>query len=98
MDDNVFISELKMNYLLPGSAKDHICALRTPKDKSEYLLSHVIHPCITTFGDVTYFNNLLKVMEESGYIHVKKLAQQIKSRLNHAPYVQPDLTKGKSYC
>ena len=81
MDDPLFIAELDACELLPGDTRGQIEARATPADKASYFLGHIIKPSLDV-KDVTYFNSLMKVMEESEYKHVRKLADDIKHEVN----------------
>ena len=49
--------------------------------KASYFMDHIIKPSLD-IESVTCFNCLLKVMEESEYDHVRRLAHHIKCEVN----------------
>jgi len=79
MDDPLFTASLYSHDLLPGNHYNELESKPTQADKAVHFLNHVIKPALTT--DVRSFNELLDVMEDTDYCNVKKLAQQIKSKL-----------------
>ena len=81
MDDILFIVSLSKHQLLPGNTRNKIETLPTQADKASYFLNHVIKPALD-IEDTTSFGNLLSVMEQCGYDHVKKLACKIKSEID----------------
>ena len=81
MKDSLFIANLATHKLLPGDTRGQIEARATPADKASYFLDYIIKPSLDV-EDVTYFNSLMKVMEESEYNHVRKLAHHIKCEVN----------------
>ena len=81
MNDTLFIAKLSTFNLLPGNINDQLQALPTQADKALYLLNHVIKPALA-INDTTSFENLLSVMEQCGYDHVKRIACIIKSQMS----------------
>ena len=81
MDDTLFLTKLSTYKLLPGDTNDKLNALHTQADKASYFLSHVIKPALD-IGDISSFDSLLSVMEQCGYVHVEKLAFEIKSDMS----------------
>jgi len=91
MDDVTFIAKLVSCDLLPGNLSDQVKSVVTQSDKAALFLDNVIKPTLAIDDDS--FNVLLNVMEDSTYRHVKKLAQQISSKLKEGP-VKIDNTSG----
>ena len=83
MDDPIFIAELFSHDLLPGDHYDQVKSLGTRAEKATHFLHSVIRPSIIT--DVGRFSKLLDIMEDSEYCNVKKLAQQIRNKLEGEP-------------
>ena len=81
MNDTLFIAKLSTFNLLPGNTNDQLQGLPTQADKTLYLLNHVIKPALA-ISDTASFENLLSVMEQCGYDHVKRIACIIKSQIN----------------
>ena len=75
MDDPLFISKLTEYHLLPEHIKE---ALPAQMAKGSYFLDHMIKTALDT-DDISRFDNLLSVMEDSDYANVKTLADQINS-------------------
>ena len=80
MDDTLFIAKLSNCELLPGDTHDQLKALPTQPAKALYFLNHVIKPALD-IDDASSFDDLLSVMDQCGYAHVKKLACKIKSEI-----------------
>ena len=80
MNDTLFIAKLSTFNLLPGNTNDQLQALPTQADKAFYLLSHVIKPALD-ISDTFSFENLLSIMKQCSYDHVKKIAGIIKSQI-----------------
>ena len=80
MDDTLFIAKLSNRELLPGDTHDQLKALPTQPAKALYFLNHVIKPALD-IDDASSFDDLLSVMDQCGYTHVKKLACKIKSEI-----------------
>ena len=80
MNDQLFITELSANSLLPGNMEATITSLLTPVNKSSHFLSNIIKPAL----DIDYtdsFDKLLVIMEGCGYPHVQALAVEIKTEI-----------------
>ena len=88
MDDVLFITGLSTHKLLPGDTEGKLGASTTQAAKASYLLNHVIKPALD-IDDTSNFDNLLLVMEQCSYDHVKKLARIIKSEID----IEPDYSK-----
>ena len=82
MDDVIFIGELFGNDLLPSDLKANLESLPTSAKKAAKFLDSIIGPALQVGSDNQLFS-LLKIMEESGYETVKKLAGTVMSELNH---------------
>ena len=91
MDDPIFIAELFSHDLLPGDHYDQVKSLGTRAEKATHFLHSVIRPSFIT--EISRFNKLLDIMEDSEYCNVKELAQQIRSKLKGEP-VNTDKTPG----
>ena len=80
MNDQLFVTELSANSLLPGNMEATIASLPTPVNKSSQFLSNVIKPALD--NDYTdSFDKLLVIMEGCGYPHVQALAAEIKTEI-----------------
>ena len=93
INDTFFIAKLSTFNLLPGNTSNQLEALPTQADKAMYFLNHVIKPALA-INDASSFENLLSVMEQCGYIHVRKIACQIKSQMSKAN----DIESGTYVC
>ena len=82
MDDVIFIGELFGNDILPSDLKANLESLPTSAKKAAKFLDNIIGPALQVGSDNQLFS-LLKIMEESGYETVKKLAGTVMSELNH---------------
>ena len=80
MNDTLFIAKLSIFNLLPGNTNNQLQTLPTQADKALYLLNHVIKPALH-INDASSFENLLSVMEQCGYDHVKRIVCLIKSQM-----------------
>ena len=78
MKDDKFMEELSRHDLLPENAKRKLEELPIRKDRTSYFLDNVIKARLAV-GDKTCFVNLLTVMNNSKYDHVKDLPKQIQS-------------------
>ena len=83
MDDTLFLTKLSAYKLIPGDTNSQLKSLPTQAAKASYFLDHVIKPALD-IGDISSFDNLLSVMEQCGYVHVEKLAFEIKSEMSKA--------------
>ena len=81
MNDTLFIAKLSTFNLLPGNINDQLQALLTQADKAVHLLNNVIKLALA-INDTSSFENLLSIMEECGYDHMKRLACIIKSQIS----------------
>ena len=81
MDDILFITKLSTCKLLPGDTNDQLKSLPTQAAKASYFLDHVIKSALE-IDDTSSFDNLLSVMEHSGYLHMENLSCKIKSEMN----------------
>ena len=78
MDDGLFMALLSEHELLPGDMENKIKAEATQVEKATYFINHVIKPSLDIDSTV-YPEQLLVAMKESDYVHVKELANKIKS-------------------
>ena len=81
MKDNNFIEELFNHDLLSEDIKHKLEELPECKDRTSYFLDNVMKARLAV-GDKTCFNNLLTVMNDSKYDHVKDLAKQLVSEFD----------------
>ena len=81
MNDTLFIAKLSTFNLLPGNTSNQLEALPTQPDKAFYLLNHVVKPALA-IDDASSFENLISVMKQCGYNHVRKIACKIISQMN----------------
>ena len=79
MNDLLFIAKLHSHGLLPADATEQIEPKRTRAEKCDYFISHVIMPSLVI--NDSHFMELLNIMQQSGFIDVKQLSDQIKSEL-----------------
>ena len=84
MNDAKFIAKLYSKGLLPGNLKSTIKAEKTPADKAMMFLDEVVGPTVKN-NDLTSFKTLLSIMEEGDDDVLKKLANNIRSSLDHQP-------------
>ena len=84
MNDAKFIAKLYTKRLLPGNLKSTIQAHQTSADKAMMLLDKVIEPSVKN-NDLTSFKTLLLIMEDGDNDILKKLANDIRSSLDHLP-------------
>ena len=88
MDDPNFTAKLYSARLLPSHLKEYVES-RSPATRTEKatcFLDQVIKPSMTSFTE------LLNVMEDSEYPHVKELAKQIKTSNPEPPTEQKQST------
>ena len=81
MDDVTFTTQLSTKEILPDAVGSQIRSFSTSTDKADYVLKNVIKTSLD-IDDTEEFENLLTAMEESGYGHMKRLANKMKSDLN----------------
>ena len=84
MNDAKFIAKLYSKRLLPGNLKSTIKAEKTSADKAMMFLDEVIGSTVKN-NDLTSFKTLLSIMEEGDDEVLKKLANKIRSSLDHLP-------------
>ena len=84
MNDAKLIGKLYSKGLLPGNLKSTIQAQQTSADKAMMLLDKVIEPSVKN-NDLTSFKTLLSIMEDGDNNVLKKLANNIRSSLDHLP-------------
>ena len=84
MNDAKFIAKLYARRLLPGNLKATILAQKTSADKAMMFLDQVIELSVKN-NDLTSFKTLLSIMEDGDDDILKKLANAIKSSLDHLP-------------
>ena len=77
MDDGLFMAMLSEHELLPGDMENNIKAQATQVEKATYFINHLIKPSLDIDSTV-YPEQLLVAMKESGYVHIKELANKIK--------------------
>jgi len=91
MDDTLFIAKLSVHNLLPGDTGSKVVLQVTQAEKALYFLSHVIKPALD-IDDISGFNNLLLIMEDCGYDHVKYLSCKIKSEICKPGDIKSDIS------
>ena len=96
MNDTLFIAKLFSYKLLPGDTNNQLEALSTPGKKAFYLLNHVIKPALDT-DDSSSFDNLLSVMNDCDYDHVRKLACEIRSQIVKAKDIESGMCVTYAY-
>ena len=89
MEDATFMAELFHHNLLPGNLKALVNSQATVADKATYFLDHKIKPDVS-IGDYTSFDKLLNVMKNWESDSLRKLAGEIKIKLDTT-------TSGESY-
>ena len=94
MDDTHFITKLSAQELLPGDIESKIKTSPTPADKASYFLSHVIKPALD-IDEASDFDELLSIMQNCGYKHVRKLAITIKDEIYKKLMPQTDGIEAK---
>ena len=82
--------KLSTHDLLPGNTNNEIETLRTAADKASYFLRTVIKPALD-ISDTSSFENLLSLMENYSYAHVKKLSCTIKSEMDKTTNTEQDM-------
>ena len=87
MDDTRFITKLSICKLLPENIENQLKASPTQAAKASYFLEHMIKPTLDT-ADTYSFDNLLSVMECSGYGITEKLARKIKTELHKWDHIE----------
>ena len=90
MDDTQFIAKLSAKQLLPGDIGNKIEQLQTQAEKASYFLAHVIKPALD-IDDFHDFRNLLSIMQNCDYNHVKRLSCQIEQDMNLKPGMCTDV-------
>ena len=88
MNDTLFIAKLSTYKLIPGDTSDQLKALPTRAAKASYFLDNVIKPALDV-DDTSSFDDLLSVMEQCDYGHVKKVSSKIKSEIDKANDIKP---------
>ena len=83
MDDLCFIAGLVVHQILSVDVRFQVqlFSLSTQAEKASYLLDHVIWPSVNNGSDDMLYE-LLKVMKDSRYNQVRKLATLIRFGLN----------------
>ena len=74
LENNIFFAMARQIGLFPLDTSDSIAAMSTRAQKANYLLQHVVEP-----GAEEYLPKLLKVMKESGFANVVRLADDIQA-------------------
>ena len=74
LENNIFFAMAKQVALFPLDTSDSIAAMSTRAQKVNYFLQHVVEP-----GAEEYLPKLLKVMKESGFANVVRLADDIQA-------------------
>ena len=82
LENDIFFAMAKQADLLPLDTGDSIAAEPTRAKKVSYFLQHVVEP-----GAEQYLPKLLKVMKESKFANVVKLADDIQAATGIGIYV-----------
>ena len=82
LENNIFFAMAKQVGLFPLDTSDSIAAMSTRAQKANYLLQHVVEPRAEE-----YLPKLLKVMKESGFANVVRLADDIQAATGLGMYV-----------
>ena len=78
--DPIFSEKLLQNGMFSGDVKARVKSQPTDADAAEYFLDHVIQPPLDS-GDTGPFEKLLTVMEQFNSQQLKKLASDIRQKL-----------------
>ena len=84
MGDAHFIAQLYTCQLLPGDAKESIAAKATRADKASFFLGNYIETGFDDDGSNPLFVELLKLMQRSGDLVLKKVASDIDSQIKRS--------------
>ena len=82
LENDIFFAMAEQAGLFPLDTGDSIAAKSTRAQKVTYLLQHVIEP-----GAEEYLPKLLKVMKESGFANVVRLADDIQTAAGIGMYI-----------
>ena len=82
LDDPLFFALAERAGLFPSNTGNNIYEGKTRAHKVDYFLRHVVEP-----GAEVYLPKLLKVMKESKFENVEKLADDIQAILSTSMYV-----------
>ena len=88
LEDTIFFALAERDGLFPLNTGNKICEEKTRADKVGYFLRHVVEP-----GAEEYLPKLLKVMKESKFENVEKLADDIQATLSTSTYVRTYICK-----
>ena len=81
MKDDMFLSELRHNGLLPEDVNTTLESLASPAEKASYFLDTILKPNISSDGDIC-LHKLLFLMKSSVLENVAELAKKIMTELN----------------
>ena len=81
MTDAIFIAKLYASQFLPGDAKESISARPTRADKATYFLDNCIANAFDDDGSNELFADLVKLMEKSDDMVLKKVAKEINEKI-----------------
>ena len=84
MNDVFFIAQLYASQLLPDEVKISIAARATRAEKASFFLGNYIEKGFDDNGNNPLFLHLLKLMQGSGDLLTKSLANEISSRINES--------------
>ena len=82
LENDLFFAMAKQAGLFPLDTSDSIAAMSTRAQKVSYFLQHIVEP-----GAEEYLPKLLKVMKESGFANVARLADDIQAATGIGTYV-----------
>ena len=84
MNDVFFIAQLYASNLLPDEVKISIAARATRAEKASFFLGNYIEKGFDDNGNNPLFLDLLKLMQGSGDLVTKSVANEISSRINES--------------
>ena len=82
MSDGLFMAQLYISQFLPDEVKISIAARATCAEKAAFFLDNYIEKGFDDDGSNPLFLDLLKLMQKSGDLELKSVANEINSRIN----------------
>ena len=95
MKDAIFISQLVK--LLPSDLKGKVESNSTPAEAASSFLDYMIKPAVE-LDNKEPFELFLSIMEKSGNINLKTLAENIKKEIQSLPRKEPVVGKMELSC